>query len=272
MPIPLALAQLFTWWHMRARAPKQDGFILLACVLVLPMLTPVAWAWRNQVSEDQSYYCRLSTFGLWAYSIEGALDNYQGRPPAFKSYHQEFQALLPQTTPAQMDQLYRQRIWQRITTAPWPIARFFAVNSVRLALPHSPTQGYKPALQLRFWTTSSWRERMAYLSSFANTMVEFLTTITCLQFIGLGLSRRFRATLTLLSAAFMTSSIALMGYWWLAHANANAGWRFLLPLQPFLFAAAATSTFIHRHYLLRRATVLASGGAGFVSPSTQTNP
>ncbi len=252
MPIPLALAQLFTWWRVRARTPKSDGFILLACVLLLPMLTPAAWALRNRLTEGQSYYSRLSTFNFWAYAIEGAIDAHQGRQPAFKSYHQELIALLPQTTPQQMDQLYRQRSWQRLTTAPWPIAKFFAVNSAKLLLPHSPPQGYKSALQPRFWSKTGWRERFAYLSALSQTLIEFLMTVMCLLFVGLGLERRFRPTLTPLSAAFMAASVALIFYWWLAHANANAGWRFLLPLHPFLLAAAASTTFIRRHYFQQR--------------------
>jgi hypothetical protein len=241
MPIALGLAQLLNWWR---RSTPTKNYALAAviglAVLLIPSLTPTAWALRNQMTEGDSYYSRLSTFGVWAYTVESAFDAAANRAPRLVAYQHEFKTLLPTMKAAEMDALYRQRTRQRIFSAPLTVARYFVVNAVRLLLPHSPAEGYKAARTRDFWKKRSWKARASYLYFLANTVVELLTTLACLGYLGLSLYR-YADLYAALPQAFLSVSLALIAYWWLIHSNANAGSRFLLPLQPLLLVSCANA-------------------------------
>lgn len=238
MPIPLALAQMICWWFGAARPRKPaTAFLILGFVLVLPCLTQPGWALRNRLVEGDAYYCRLSTFGFWAYTIESAIDAQNGNAPRLADYHEEFDELLLTTNARQMDALYRQRILQRLKSEPVAVLKYFAINSLRLIFPRSPDAGYKPALSKSFWTAHPWQEKIRYLYFLANSFLELATTLACIFLVGLAALRVFRSP----GSGFLLISLVSIIYWWLIHANANAASRFLMPLQPLLLVAAGSA-------------------------------
>lgn len=254
MPVPLALGQMATWWFGSERPRKfSTAAFVLASVLIFPVLAQSGWALRNRITEGDSYYCRLSTFGFWAYSIESAIDIKQGIKPRLGVYHEEFDDLLPKTTASQMDSLYRQRIWERLKTEPLAIGKYFTINSIRLVFPRSPDSGYKTALNRKFWTSAPWQERFAYFYYLFNSFLELVTTCLSLLLIVLAALRYFRL-LVRPEFGFLFVSLIAIAYWWGIHANANAASRFLLPLQPLLLVAATNAYAV----LKRQHTVIAT--------------
>jgi len=249
LAVPVGMGLLFTQFVLYGN--RRQWLAMTGLLLVLPLSSQNLWAWRNYALEGKWYFCRLSTFGVYAYGFAIPIamskgESYYVGNDIYIGVWREYNNMLDWMSPQGMDDLYRLRMKYAFREHPGVVISHYLSGIPALFIPTLPIgpMGYTPAPSE--WRRLPWGHLGIDAFILFNSAVEFATTCGLLGLLATGIFSRRRWPDPARRGFFLTAVLAF-SYWVAIHAISArftgffGASRFFLPFVPLLVVAAAAA-------------------------------